>query len=58
MRYRKGPRLGKQELRKRLVMDAASPGGIETALSRIGQPLMPRGEHLAEGRRRERNNSP
>ncbi|MGQ9779042.1 MAG: hypothetical protein ACUVRM_04065 [Bacillota bacterium] len=47
----KRPRMGEEELRKRLALDAMSdPGGIDTALTLIGRPIGPAGTHLAEER--------
>lgn len=46
-------RISRAEMRKRPILESVtSPGGIDTSLSRIGQPVGPLGEHLAEDERR------
>jgi len=43
--------LTEEELRKRLALDAfASPGGLDTTLTFVGQPVAPMGTNLSEKR--------
>ncbi|NLG84031.1 MAG: hypothetical protein GX493_05360 [Firmicutes bacterium] len=50
---KKGKRssLSEEELRKRLIVDTfADPGGLDTSLTFVDQPIIPMGTNLGEKR--------